>query len=268
MSAQPSVPGWAPTRIDLASVPNLRDVGGASACGGRTVRPRTLFRSTQLAGVVDTDRAALEALELAMVVDLRTAREVELAPDVRITDKYLWLDVLRDFAPASQVGVEDLFADPQQFESILRDGTAEAMMTQAYLALVDLPSARQSYGRWLQDLADSSGSVLVHCTNGKDRTGWAVALALLTIGVDEADVYTDYLATNDQLLPAMREVLEGAQRRGIDPELFLPVIGVREQYLASALERVGELGGMDAYLALMGISEKLVGDLVDRLTTD
>ena len=266
MVEQPAVARWVPRRIDLSSVPNLRDVGGAPAGDGRVVRPQTLFRSTQLASLDDDDRQVLEAWQLSMVVDLRTVSEVERAPDVRVTGTYVWLDVLRDFAMASAVGVEEVFSEPQAFEAILRDGTAAAMMREAYLAMVDLPSARASYGRWLRDLAQGQGPVLVHCTNGKDRTGWAVAVALLAVGVDVEDVLTDYLTTNDQLLPMLDELFDSVAAQGVDPELLLPVMGVREDYLAAALDRVGDLGGLAAYLDLLGVTEAMVDRLRDRLT--
>lgn len=230
------------------------------------VRSNVLFRSTQLASLDDDDLPVLEALNLAMVVDLRTAGEVQRAPDVRVTDTYVWLDVLRDFAMASAVGVEDVFADPRAFEAILRDGTAAALMHEAYLAMVDLPSARESYGRWLADLASGKGPVLVHCTNGKDRTGWAVALVLLAVGVDVDDVMTDYLTTNEQLLPVLEELFASVSEQGIDPALLLPVMGVHEDYLATALERVERLGGLDAYLELLGIGDTQRSQLVRRLT--
>jgi protein-tyrosine phosphatase len=258
--------GWSPRRIVLDSVPNLRDVGGAPAGHGRVVRPDTLFRSTQLANVNDDDRSVLETLRLSMVVDLRTAVEVEQAPDVRVTDTYVWLDVLRDYAMASAVGVEDIFSDPATFEQVLRDGTATAMMREAYVAMVDLPSARASYSRWLRDLAQGDGAVLVHCTNGKDRTGWAVALALLAVGVGLDDVFTDYLTTNDQLLPALAEMFEGVQAQGVDPELLMPIMGVREEYLQTALETVDALGGLDSYLDGLGLTDGARDLLRDRLT--
>ncbi|MEZ5158523.1 MAG: tyrosine-protein phosphatase [Candidatus Nanopelagicales bacterium] len=258
--------GWTPRRIDVPSVPNLREVGGAPAEQGSVVRSNVLFRSTQLASLDDDDLPVLEALNLAMVVDLRTAGEVQRAPDVRVTDTYVWLDVLRDFAMASAVGVEDVFADPRAFEAILRDGTAAALMHEAYLAMVDLPSARESYGRWLADLASGKGPVLVHCTNGKDRTGWAVALVLLAVGVDVDDVMTDYLTTNEQLLPVLEELFASVSEQGIDPALLLPVMGVHEDYLATALERVERLGGLDAYLELLGIGDTQRSQLVRRLT--
>ncbi|MCB9424796.1 MAG: hypothetical protein H6527_06920 [Actinobacteria bacterium] len=48
------------------------------------------------------------ALGLSTVVDLRTAVEVQRAPDVDLDVQYVWLDVLRDYAMASAVGLEDV----------------------------------------------------------------------------------------------------------------------------------------------------------------
>lgn len=250
----------------MPSVPNLRDVGGAPAGDGRCVKPGVLYRSTQLSNLADDDRSAIDALGLATVVDLRTAVEVERAPDVDVDARYVWLDVLRDFAMASAVGVEDVFADPAQFEAVLSDGTAAIMMRQAYEAMVDLDSARASYGQWLRDLAESTGPILVHCTNGKDRTGWAVALALLAVGVDEGDVFVDYLMTNEQLLPVLEDMMAGVARMGLDPELLLPVVGVQADYLATALDRVMQCGGLSAYLDMIGVPEQTREGLRERLT--
>jgi protein-tyrosine phosphatase len=258
---------WAPRRIDLASVANLRELGGAPAAGGGAVRDGVLFRSTQLASVSPQDQQALAGLGLTLVVDLRTSYELKEAPDVPVAPGYLWLDVLRDSPMASQASMSDLFEDPGRFAAVLADGTAQALMRQAYLAMVDLPSARESYGRWLRDLATGDGAVLVHCTNGKDRTGWAVALALLAVGVDEEAVLADYLTTNDQFLTALQPLLAGVAEKGLDPALLQPVLGVREDYLQAALDRVEALGGLDAYLDLLGVDDGARAALSERLVS-
>lgn len=243
---------WEPRRIDLPTVWNLRDVGGAPA-QGTSIRAGVLLRSTQLAGASEADRSALRELGVERVVDLRTAIEVEQAPDLPVGE-YLWLDVLAESDMASQASMEPLFADPAAFEQFLRDGTATAFMHRAYREFVELPSAQRAYREWLLTLACASGATLVHCTNGKDRTGWAVALALLSVGVAEDAVMLDYLTTNDQYLPALAPVLEQVAQKGLDPALLEPVLGVREEYLATALDRVAAMGGIEEYLQVLGIN--------------
>ncbi len=61
---------------------------------------------------------------------------------------------------------------------------------------------------------------MFHCSAGKDRSGFAAALALSTVGVPWESVVTDYLATNRlwrgdtvvprDLPPALAEILLGA----------------------------------------------------------
>ena len=47
--------------------------------------------------------------------------------------------------------------------------------------------------------------------------------------------------------------------------LLLPVVGVREEYLETALARVAQMGGMNAYLEHLGVSEETRVQLRDRL---
>ncbi len=244
---------------------NLRDLGGAPVEGGGVVRDGVLFRSTQLAGASDADCQALAALNLGLVVDLRGSYEVEVAPDRSVGAEYVWLDVLRDSKMHSLATTGDLFADPRSFETFLADGTAEAFMKQAYLEMVDLPSARTAYAAWLQGLPRWRSPALVHCTNGKDRTGWAVALALLAVGVSREAVFVDYLTTNDQFLPALAPLFEQVAAQGVDPDLLIPVLGVREEYLATALDRVDAMGGLEAYLEVLGVDDVQRRALHDHL---
>jgi protein-tyrosine phosphatase len=256
---------WAPRRIELASVANLRDLGGAPVEGGGAIRDGVLFRSTQLASASDADCEALAALNLGLVVDLRGSYEVEAAPDRSVGAEYVWLDVLRDSTIHSLATTGDLFSAPQRFQEFLADGTAVAFMKQAYLEMVDLPSARHAYATWLRDVPQRRSPVLVHCTNGKDRTGWAIALALLAVGVSREAVFEDYLTTNDQFLPALGPLFEEVAAQGVDPDLLIPVLGVREEYLTAALDRVDAMGGLEAYFEVLGIGDEHRQALADWL---
>jgi protein-tyrosine phosphatase len=69
-------------RIDIPSVPNLRDLGGyATATGGR-VRSGQLYRSTELNHLQGEDLERVGALGIRLVFDLRTAAERAAQPDV------------------------------------------------------------------------------------------------------------------------------------------------------------------------------------------
>ena len=59
-----------------------------------------------------------------------------------------------------------------------------SIRTEHFRDFVRLPSARRAYGRLFRDLArDDHRPAPVHCSTGKDRTGWAAAAFLLLMGV-------------------------------------------------------------------------------------
>jgi len=133
---------------------------------------------------------------------------------------------------------------------------------------VRLPSAREGYREMFTDLADPAFlPASFHCTTGKDRTGWGAAALLLLLGVSEDDVMTDYLLTNDQLLPALKPVLDAFEAAGGDPDLLIPVLGVRREYLETALDEMRTTyGDIETYfIEGLGIDAETIARLRSRL---
>ena len=99
-------------------------------------------------------------------------------------------------------------------------------------------------------LADRAAPALVHCTAGKDRTGWAVASALLLAGVALDDVMADYAISNRDLLPALTPLFDAFAERGGDPDLIRPIFAVDPEYLELAIATVDRhYGSITGYFA-------------------
>jgi hypothetical protein len=82
------------TRLDIASVPNLRDIGGYTTQDGSLVRRGVAYRSNQLNPVAPDDMKKLAALGLKNDFDLRAAGEREAKPDqLPAGVKNVWLNV-------------------------------------------------------------------------------------------------------------------------------------------------------------------------------
>ena len=82
--------------LGIASVPNLRDLGGWPGRDG-TVKPGVLFRSANFAGLAGDDLAAFDRLGIATVYDFRTEGERQAQPDtLPVGVEYVVLDVMRD----------------------------------------------------------------------------------------------------------------------------------------------------------------------------
>jgi protein-tyrosine phosphatase len=257
--------GAAGAAITVASVPNLRDVGGWPTRDGSIVARGLAYRSVALGRVADEDLPAVRALGLRTVYDLRTAAERTAEPD-RVPDgvTHVAADVLadsRDAAPAELIG---LLSDPAQAHELLGDGRAEALFVGAYREIVSLPSALAAYRELFTGLADASRRpALYHCTTGKDRTGWATAALLSLLGVDRTLVQREYLLTNEQLVPALEPIFARFEAAGGDRTELLPVLGVRASYLAASFAEMHDrFGAIERYFADgLGIDAEGQGEL-------
>jgi protein-tyrosine phosphatase len=85
--------------------------------------------------------------------------------------------------------------------------------------------------------------LLFHCTAGKDRTGLAAALVLSALGVSEADIWQDYLLTNQ----LYKRNSTGATT--LSPDVLKIVWEVQESFLKASLDVIHQdHGGMQNYL--------------------
>lgn len=251
------------------SLANLRDIGGYASTHGGVVRTGVVFRSTDLSRLTDTDRETLATLQLTTVFDLRTAAEVERRPD-RLPDGavHIGLDVFADRAGASvAASLPEFVANPDLVAKELSDGRAEQYMLGSYRDFVTLPSATASYRRMATGIAHGEVPALVHCSAGKDRTGWAAASLLLFAGADEDDVFADYLRTNELLLPTFEPLFAKFREVGGDPAVLRPLLGVQRNYLEATLDEVtNRFGTIEHYFAAgLGLDDDTLQALRTRL---
>lgn len=227
------------TLIPLASVPNLRDVGGYATQDGRRVKRGLLYRSTELDKLAGDDLTAFSRLGIRTVFDLRTEEERRAQPDHVPEDVRLVVcDVLADSQHAAPAQLLKALTDPVAAERLLGDGRAAALFQQGYREIVSLPSALTAYRRMIVDVLDDRRPALFHCTTGKDRTGWGAAAILTLLGVSEENVFADYMITNRDLLPALQPYFDQFAAAGGDPELLRPVLGVETGYLRAAFDEM------------------------------
>lgn len=220
MRARPLVP----------SVANLRDLGGMVTTTGRMIAPRRLFRSCHFSELAPHDAAALAALGLRTVVDLRGAQERATAPsrgpqsdaeEVHLPIEPRALGALNEMRQAGRV---DEAAVLEVMHAVYRRFVQEH--TPIFAAL-------------LQRLLDAASyPLLFHCTAGKDRTGFAAVLVLLALRVPQEAIVDDYLVSNERW-----------QSHGATRDWSL-LSRARTEYLQTAFDMmIAGWGSTDAYLS-------------------
>ena len=114
--------------------------------------------------------------------------------------------------------------------------------------------------------------MVIHCTAGKDRTGWATALLLSLAGVSRPDVLADYLRTNEFSATSIAAAVDEV-RTTSGPSAAAaiePALGVRASYLNAAFEVVdSRFGGIDRYLEDgLGLAPSTLAALRAKLVAD
>jgi protein-tyrosine phosphatase len=246
--------------LGIASVPNLRDVGGYTTKDGKTVARGIAYRSNQLNPVSGDDMKKIAELGLKNDYDLRTKAEVKERPD-QIPDgvQYTLLNVLADADQAGPAMLEKLMHNPKEANEKLGGGKVDSLFIKGYREFISLPSAKTAYRELFLSLGDPAKTpALFHCTTGKDRTGWGSAALLTLLGVPQDVVMQDFLKSNEYILPLYRKQIDAFAAAGGDSLIPLAIFGVKAEYLNASFEEMqNRYGSIENYFSEgLGIDEK------------
>ena len=172
--------------LNLAGASNFRDLGGYPGKNGRAVRWRQIFRSNHLGHLTEADIEVLRGLGLKCAFDFRGTEE-------RV---------------AAMCGVEEITVHSLPIEPTVVAALRARLASGVALSSADaLDVMRDSYRNYVRQntpnfralfahLLEDRAPLVIHCTAGKDRTGFACALILHALGVPDDMIAEDYLLTN------------------------------------------------------------------------
>ena len=233
-------------RVPLEGAGNFRDLGGYKTRDDRMTSWGMVYRSGELSGLTDHDRAVLGKLGIRTVVDLRGSDQRQSAP-AAISDSMHIRQVLLPISPHTP---------PDFNQRLLSNELSEAdvaeQMKEYYRSFAR--DFTQQYSTYIRDVAEGGDRpVVVNCSAGKDRTGMAAAVLLLALGVPKETVMEDFLLSNayvdvKQLRNRMR-LNQMPIPQSIDDKVLMPLLTVARSYLEAAFEVMeDEYGSVDGYL--------------------
>ena len=184
----------------LEGAPNFRSVAALPAADGLHVQPLKLFRSDALHKLTPDDVERLAALRIGTVLDLRREDERHWAPS-------RWPQtaqpVIRFFDASPELEVVQAGGWRNAIEQPDFDvGQSRAWMTETYARMPRAlaPAVRDALMTLSSPNPDAS-RMLVHCTAGKDRTGFVCAMVLSALDVPQESILEDYLESSRRKPP-------------------------------------------------------------------
>ncbi|CAO3644320.1 unnamed protein product [Cunninghamella blakesleeana] len=182
------IPRW----IDVKGVKNFRDIGGwPIKDGSGYIRERIVFRCGHLADISEEGIEILKRLNVIAAFDFRSDPEVErqgVGPTIQGLTRYpSAMFTEADYSPAALASrwkgyFEGPLGFPKVYNIILEK--SKEQFRKIFLHMLDHHSN------------ESTKSLIIHCTAGKDRTGVFIMLLLGLCGVDEEIIAREYSLSN------------------------------------------------------------------------
>lgn len=228
--------------LPLEGAYNVRDLGGYPAPGGKTVKWGKVFRSGDLSKLTSNDKQLLENIGIKTIVDFRSEQERTREPH-RLPDS---VEVLRNLT----INAGDMVA----LTEFTREAGPELMIKINRMLTTD---AQPQYREFFSLLSGQTHlPLLFNCSAGKDRTGFAAAMFLASLGVEREIIYNDYVLSADYVRDKYASLLEK------EPHLE-SALTVQREFLEGAFDEIDtRFGGVENYLAgTLGVNLGLMREL-------
>ena len=233
-----------------------------------------------LLGHSDADVAILtERFALSNVYDFRFDAEVDGAQNRQIAGvSYTRLSTLpkafiesfssgrTDTTQIKSADVVDLLATyafhPQ----------AQEMARRLYPTIVMDTTSQRLYGDFLRGVLRAEGGVLWHCSQGKDRAGWASAFLLAALGADRETIVEDFDLSNQSYARAVEAMTAKVREQGGGDEavaFIRAMIGVSRENFEATLDMIDQkYGSLSDYIEnQLGFSKEEQQQLRKKYTT-
>jgi len=242
-------------RLPFEGAANFRDLGGYRTSDGRTTRWKMVYRSDSLADMTERDLVLLASLGVKTLCDFRLPAEAKRKPN-RLPAGHAIRSVDIGFLPT---GTLDML-------SAVDDGRYGSIDIEREVIIHYRKFIRDHAGEYSRLfallLADGATPLLMHCTSGKDRTGFGSAAFLKALGVPRETIIADYALTNDYRRDIAHLFSNAIAREALDT-----LTSANPRYIETALDEIDiAYGSTEAWLESLGVDGAARKRLVERYT--
>jgi protein-tyrosine phosphatase len=236
--------------LDWEGCHNARDLGGLPTEGGQQTRWKAVIRSDLPGRLSSAGRQAMLDYGVRTIVDLRAPWEAAKWPSATF--------------PYSETAPTYLNRPLEKYYPHV-GAMIERAKTRTEVYSIILDHYPDAIAEAVRAIATAQpGGVLIHCHNGKDRTGMITALLLRLAGVPGAEVAADY--AESQLRLRLLHLQAIAEAGGEDKLGFWSRPTVTPETMLAMLAHLQDrYGGAAAYLRQAGLMDSEMRQMRNRL---
>ncbi|MGJ5635152.1 tyrosine-protein phosphatase [Bacillus altitudinis] len=232
--------------IQFSKLANFREVGGLQTTDQMVIKQGMIYRSADLSRLTKQDILTFSTLGIQTICDLRTSSERKShPPKIMEHDKIVHIPMQPDSMMPSKWTM---------FRMLIAEGKSLSftpIMKEVYQSM--LYERKKEIQQLFTLLSDEKNyPLMLHCTSGKDRTGFLSALIQLAAGVPVHTVLSEYMRSNEgvkMLVKRQERFVRMMSLYRVSKEQIQPLLGVQQNYLEDVLnEMMDTYGNAERYL--------------------
>ena len=260
-------------RLKLRKLNNTRDLGGFPTKDGKKIKRGKLIRSGRLYNLPKSTVAALKAMGVSTIIDMRIQREQIENPNTEIDGvKVINLPIVC----AATAGIthaksmaRTMLEESRRIKTEF--GTADNYMNHVYELILFGEDGKKKLREFFDILIESEGCVLWHCNAGKDRTGLCSMLLEELLGVERDLVVQDYCISRKFQYRKRFWQLAGLQIAPIPRDfkhILIALIEPKPGYIIEAIAKIEErYGSVEGYCKqALGLTDEHISILKNKFT--
>lgn len=268
-------------RISVKSVQNIRTLGGFISNYGkcrRTVKTKGLVRSADLSRLTEEEALYLkEESGLTLIIDLRTPAEIAKAPDRKIPGvDYVKAPLIQAYSGIRADYLTERYiksASEREKAWLLSEYARIPMVRSMYQSMFTDKEALNTFGQIFRLIQSEEGTVLFHCTSGKDRTGVLSAMLLYVLGCDEKDIINDYNASAISFNAMSENHMELLKRYEYEEDVLIGLqstLSVVPEAIREGLDRITSRYPAREMFAMevLGMNEEEIDNFQNKFLTE
>ncbi|MBO4855759.1 MAG: tyrosine-protein phosphatase [Bacilli bacterium] len=232
---------------ELSKQKNIRDLGGMATKDGHHIKYGKLIRGGALLKLSEEDQKAIDELHLTDIIDFRSSSEYLSLPTYQPSGVRTHNIPVLKMSTNEEAQKRVKSADGNLLWFLEDQTSGFEHLRKVYREFVTTDEGKSAFRKFFEIIMQPDAVTYFHCSQGKDRTGFAAYLFEIAVGVSEEDAMEDYLFSNIAMEKRAEALLRSVEYRPFYNEEYkknlVDVFSTKVEYMKSAVDAMNEFYG-------------------------